>query len=215
MLDTLVKAAEKVGQLLDVREKRRKEQYEVFIEPVYTTLLAVHTDYVRMFEICHERLDANEPFPSLIYSFSQDQRALEPVRRDLAAKIRVFGGSAAGQPYADFFHTAEKYLVTPELQYMPNVLGRDTWDDLLGMSRSRMFKHMLIATWKRIDRDRLTALGTPVEESNEERIFLDGAREEQARATLQYALSRLVSDLQDRWNFLARAHAEAQVYAKG
>ena len=194
VLESLVKAAEKVAQLLEYREKRRKARYDMFIAPLYQALQVVHADYLRMFETCLAGLSSDQELQVLASDAASERLANEPLRRDLAAKIRVFRQSMEEEPFVNFFQAAEVYLTVPKDLHRATIEKLACAHDMQLASASSMLSGVLQAA--------------SAEERRGAWLSLSPAR----RDLLEGYLQALLDNLRKRWDRLAQAHAKALMH---
>lgn len=112
MLDLLLKASEKLVELLKYRQERGLRHFQAFVEPVYESLLAVHADYLSMFR----HLEARRPISTMqdlrdaIADLRQRRVSHEAERRALADQSRTLAAVADLAHLRPFFNAVERYF---------------------------------------------------------------------------------------------------------
>ncbi len=139
MIDLLLKAIDRIVDLLRMREKRFLKRFEQLWKPTYNDLQSVHADYWSMFQKVHSLLsqgikEEQEGQPSDCWQraieFVKQQRvALAPVRQ----KLTALGQLATDEALLDELKEEERKYFSEVTAYigvrsLPDVVGTRSAD---------------------------------------------------------------------------------------
>lgn len=186
MIDSIVKATEKVVELLEYRQRRAKARYENFVLPVHESMLKVHEDYLVLFQEAIQRIEEGQSLKEVHAWFTRRRLEFEAQRRDLAAKIKVFK-DIEDDSLATYFHCVCGYLTRSHGGYIfPVYLNERTSHRQL---RTRSF---ILEYWLRC-------------------LIPWDAKHVRERAII--AIERIIDDLRLDWCDVTEANARAQLEA--
>ncbi len=203
MLDSLVKAAEKIAQLLEYRERRKQIGFKTFVDPMYTSLRLVHVDYVAMLNRCLGALESKDDYQQVLKAFTQDRVANEPLRRELAARVLIFCQQPPANTSDQFFRSVLGYLQLPKYtdythaQHGLRVHGDERIRNVFRLSGSIDIYWAMVDAWNAVDAENLVS--THIREPDRESIVM--------------LISTMLADLNARWERVVRSYAVAQLEA--
>jgi hypothetical protein len=114
VLDSLVKAAEKVVLLLEYRERRLRLRYDIAVAPLYKNLGEVHADYLTMFRAVSEGLREGNELAVLARNTYATGYLYDPLRKDLVARLSAFSSGVSEPAFRAFYKAAIAYLSPPD-----------------------------------------------------------------------------------------------------
>ena len=98
MVDMLLKALDRLIDLLRIREMRAQKRFDQIWKPTYNDLQVVHADYYTMFQKVHSLLSegvkqgepaASQSWDAAIQFIKQQRIALAPVRHSITALTKL------------------------------------------------------------------------------------------------------------------------------
>jgi hypothetical protein len=110
MLDTLVKVVEKLIELLKHRREMEEKTFDLVVAPLYTDLMAIHGDYLRLFETCRQNLADRVELSRVAQELRHQRLEREALRDSVVSLVRVFRENERLRPYRDFFDTVTAYM---------------------------------------------------------------------------------------------------------
>jgi hypothetical protein len=116
MIDSIVKIADKLTQLLALQKKHKEEKFEVFVQPIFEEMKLVHQDYMSMFNGCRAMLLTNEPVSSVLERLMSDRvEKIEPRSRVISLS-ESFLASRELSTYSDFYESIQDYFTSTDMQ---------------------------------------------------------------------------------------------------
>jgi hypothetical protein len=110
MLDGLITLLDRVIQLLERQSVRRRSLFSDYIEPLFTDLAAIHSDYRETLDEV-SKLMVDAPLPTLVEQLRSRKRELEPVRQKVLALLRaIYVHQKLPQEARAFFQSASSYF---------------------------------------------------------------------------------------------------------
>lgn len=189
MIDTIVKLAEKIAELLMYRSARRKERFGAIIEPMFTALQELHKDYLLMFEKVRQDLLANEVD---LLTINQQLRTRRIEHEATRRSVQGLAKQLKFLEFEEFLRAVQNYFHHP---------GPPPPDRMF--TGSNMLQRRLDA----LERYRRRARKLNIERDLEENLFhhYDYQRVGEGIRAVDQGLEQLRAD----WNRVAEAYAKA------
>src|ERR1039457_1661903 len=184
MLDSVVKVAEKITELLNYRAKRRTQRFDKLIEPLFLALKKVHQDYLSVFETAKRQLASDCSLNEIADSLEVRRLAEETERRTLLQQAETFLTSESHADCQSFFNAMVEYFrktpfsggSTPSNAFLHTLKGAARKQSIIQSntlserdSREELSKEieralsMLRQNWERVSSEYAKALASSVE----------------------------------------------------
>jgi hypothetical protein len=191
VLDSLVKAAEKVVLLLEYRERRQRLRYDIAVAPLYKNLGEVHADYLQMFRSVSEGLLEGNDLALLARNTYATGYLYDPLRKDLVARLSAFSSGVSEPTFRAFYKSAIAYLSPPDRLALKVAVKQGV---AISTIRSMVYQ-VLVAAQKEEEREKLA--GRPLTPAQ--------------REMLSVFVEETASKTRKSWEHVAAAHAAAQL----
>jgi hypothetical protein len=178
MLDALIKVAEKIAELARYRQQLRERRLDKVFEPLYTSMMEVHRDYLKMLESVHQDIAHGKDPVELAKELGMARLQQEPLRISLRNKISSFSEARLENAAGEFLRSVSRYFSLTQID-APISAG----------------SQVLRAVMDWIQEDRRGALR------------LDDALREEARRDVQMVVRDTLRRLRAEWEEVSRAHA--------
>jgi hypothetical protein len=110
MLDSLIKVAEKLLDLLKYRKQLREEQFAKSIDMVFQELTKVHQDYLRLFTTCAKALRDEKDLSKIADSLFDNRLEQEAMRRSIRALAESLAQNKRLKKFQSFFIEVNNYF---------------------------------------------------------------------------------------------------------
>jgi hypothetical protein len=110
MIDSLVKVAEKLVELLKYRKQLREEQFAKSIDMVFQELKNVHQDYLKLFSNCAQALREKEDLSQIADSLFANRLEHEAMRRSIRALAESLAQNKTLKKFQPFFMEVNNYF---------------------------------------------------------------------------------------------------------
>ena len=168
MLDMLLKALDRIIDLLRIREKRMQRRFDQIWKPTYNDLQLVHADYYSMFQTVYsfvsqgikkeEEGGSRECWDKAIQFIKQQRVAFAPIRQKLAALRQL----EKDEKLLDILTEEERHFLSEVTSYiriksLPDVVGTRSADlqqeleRMAGMDETVAERIVLVELEKRIE----------------------------------------------------------------